>query len=305
MHSWERAVFLETHIILCKVPLEFISLPSRYFLITGVYLLRENVLTAALTPTRRHRVFLSVPGDSPKAGNKMAANLQIVNRNLQELPDDVVDMHWVTQAFAEVSDFVSPSSWIDRAMESLGYGARLFNYRRHYINEIIKFKVSMLSNLSRSVEPDVGRGPVEEAWTNLGVDKISKNSRSLNSVTMQDNSSSNFLNRLIPQHALTDSIKSNMNILSSVPVGSSGIRLVSVKLGQSVPTGANSGAVGLGDDIIPTSFKSMQLQLGSNLDSLCSSTTTIQVERVGNLVKGASSSNSQLVKKVTCLTIHN
>lgn len=111
-----------------------------------------------------------------------------------------------------------------------------------------------------------------------------------------DNSST-FLSSLIPHQTLSDAAQKGMSVITSTPIGTSGLHLVSARMGPAVGVAASS-PVGLGDDILPPSFKSMQMQLGAALDSPCSSATTLQLEKRGKLIKGPESSG-YLVKMVS------
>ena len=236
-----------------------------------------------MTPTRRVKVFLSVPETSTAALLSPS-----VSRSLQANSQIHVDSNLPLQ-FPVMTETQYPPDLLQHDMfgwilNKLGYAAQELSRIR--TNVISANRIIAWSN--------------NTAASNLEIDS-NKNDNSENGfvesrrLVLSNNSA--LIDSLIPQHSLTTSSKNALTILSSVPVGSSGMKLVSARLGSPASTGTG-GPIGFGDDILPNTFKSMQISLGSSLDTPCAATTTISLEKLGITKSGTGNDVNVLVKKV-------
>ena len=263
----------------------------------GVYLLRDNVLAVAITPSRRIKVFLSLPINSDRTSGT-DVNLSTSSRLLKT---DFIDVDQITSSSVgiDISEEINYSTTdvFGSTLDYLGYGLKKLNNVRRIINFAIRWervKIDVASNVvADRVQFSTGQNEIP---TSLQGNTSNRTRRVLHrQITLNNNSL--LLNSLIPQLTLSESTKQSMTLLSSVPVGTSDLQLVTARLGASAAPSSTT-AVGLGDDIIPASFKAMQMQLGSTLDSVCPSSTSLRMSRLGDLVKGPSSSRGLLVRKV-------
>jgi hypothetical protein len=135
-----------------------------------------------------------------------------------------------------------------------------------YLDEVASgtVKDSRLKKLSESAYA---------AWSELGGLEVS--SRAL--------ASSSPTEGLMPQATVTPAVAEAMTILASVPLGDSGLELVSVELATAaLPLSEASRPVGLGDDLLPTSFKSMQVSMGGSLHTACSDSVVVALQGVSS-----------------------
>lgn len=252
-----------------------------FFLFTfvGVYLLRENILTAAVTPSRRNKIFLST-------GTGALSDAQFQSSAAGEAPDPrfLTEQPEVGSADASVPNISVGSDLLGYILHSLGFAASILN--------TIRKDVYALGAASHIEVEQLGLSSIEAHTVSTEFLPI-RRGLAKNSEFSLNTTNSIQLNSLIPQSTLTDNIKSSLTVLSSVPIGRTGIMLVSTRTGTSLPNGA---AIGLGDYLLPDSFKSMQMQLGSSLDSSCSSTTVVKLQKIGDLVK---SPGNLIVEKVS------
>lgn len=268
-----------------------------------MYLLRDNILAVAITPTRRVKVFLSAPMNSdrtPGSENNISTGYRLLS----------TDLIGVDQIFSSIDVDItqeikfSTTDVLGSLLDFLGYGVKKLNNLRR----IIDFASSPLMRSER-IKGSIASSKVSDRMQFSGVGNeipssrdrgtFRRPARALLRQSMLSNSTL-FMNSLVPQLTLSESTKESMALLSSVPVGDTGLQLVTARLAAQATTGsATAEAVGLGDDMIPASFKSMQTQLGSTLDSVCPSSTSLRMSRLGVLVKGSNSNGGLLVKKVS------
>jgi hypothetical protein len=113
---------------------------------------------------------------------------------------------------------------------------------------------------------------------------------------------------LMPQGTVTPAVAEAMTILASVPIGDSGLELVSVELATAaLPLADASRPVGLGDDLLPTSFKSMQVSMGGSLHTACSDSVVVALQGVSSSTlskKEIAAHAAPYIKEVNFLTFH-
>jgi hypothetical protein len=260
---------------------------------SGVYVSTNGVLALAVTRSRRQKVFL----ETTSASNTL---------NKLDISGDS----------GHVCNNRNSSTGFARGATCLLFGNTLSLF--HSLQQVVRetaetdklFQVDAngLAGVDNELDLDNFIShllPANEAKLNLQVESLA-DSVVLSTDVLQNISSCDgcSFNNLIPQGTLLNSVKDSMSLTTSIPVIGSNLNLISAQISPTVQL-SSVNPIGFGDDLLPTSFKSMQVSVGASLATSCSDSTTLSLEGIGPMITLTDGNKkSSVIKQVYVLNLN-